>query len=424
MGTLIYAQTFSQIVNNIPNSYIYKISKNNILLQKEALNKTKSQNYGKIEAEYNAVRFFNQPVMKIDSMQPVAVDPNTNLLIYKEVHSTLPMGDKNHYIFQLKYSYPIFTGFAISNSIKKAKLEFIKSKLKFQNTKRELILNAAKLYAAIYALNEEIKALQFAKNALFLAKEKVKALFDEGLVDSSNVSEIEAKYYEIVAKIEKQKSQKTTLLNSLNELLNTDIKDISSLEKIDIKNCDVTKRADIKEVYKTLQIAQLQEKLAKSSFYPKVGLEIAFKREGDNIFVTKNRYQNIDSSYIALGIKWDFSGKNRAELKMAKIAKMNALLFYKNYLNKARNELKNDFVLLKALRTELKSAVSEEKARESYYKKIKAKFDEGLVDSVALSDAIAKFSTAKAKKEYIKSQIFFYNVKTNLDGGNLNLFKR
>jgi outer membrane protein len=64
-----------------------------------------------------------------------------------------------------------------------------------------------------------------------------------------------------------------------------------------------------------------------------------------------------------------------------------------------------------------KSANSEVKARLSYYEYMKAKFDEGLADSTDLTDAIAKLSTAKAKKEAIKANIFFYTVKANLDGG-------
>jgi hypothetical protein len=40
---------------------------------------------------------------------------------------------------------------------------------------------------------------------------------------------------------------------------------------------------------------------------------------------------------------------------------------------------------------------------------------------VDLNEAIAKLAAAKAKKEYIKSQIFFYTIKANLDGGKLKM---
>jgi outer membrane protein len=65
-----------------------------------------------------------------------------------------------------------------------------------------------------------------------------------------------------------------------------------------------------------------------------------------------------------------------------------------------------------------KSAKSEVRARLSYYEYEKAKFNEGLADSADLTEAIAKLAAARAKKEAVKSQIFFYTIKANLDGGD------
>ena len=178
-------------------------------------------------------------------------------------------------------------------------------------------------------------------------------------------------------------------------------------------------------MYKNLDLADVNVKIQKSAFYPEVGFEAALRKEADNLFLSKNKHQNIDKSYIGIGIKWNLynGGGDKANLEGAKIQKINAFLFYKNYLNQAKTDLKNDLRELKALKFRLRAAADEIKARSVYYEKIRAKFNEGLADSVDLNDAIARLAAAKAKKEYIKSQIFFYTIKARLDGGNLELRK-
>jgi len=417
---LLSAQTFNEIIKNIPNSYLYKLSKNEIELSKKALKAAEGLNYGKIDASYTAVKFFERPKMKLTTTMPVAVAPDGVHLVYETFNTTLPMAEREHYTGILKYSYPLFTGYAITTTIKKEKINLLRTKLKFKNTKRVILLNTAKLYSGIYSLKAELKALDFAKNALKSAKEKVVALYNEGLVDKSQVDEIDAKYYEVLAQIKEVETQKEALLRALSTLLNTKITRIEGLPEIKLKSSlNPADRPDVKELYESLKIAKIEEKLAKSAFYPKIGFEAALKKEADNLFLNKNDYQNTDKSYLALGIEWNIfnGGSDRAKTEMAKIGKIQSFLYYRNYLNNAKKELKDDLSTLKALKYQLKAAKEEIKARESYYEKIRAKFEEGLADSVDLNKAIADLAKVKAKKEYIKSQIFFYTLKANLDGG-------
>jgi len=418
---ILSAESFDEIVKKISNSYLYKLSKNEVELSKKSLEVAKSLNYGKVNLSYMAIHTFERPTMKLTTTTPVEVAPDGTHLIYQTFNTDLPMSDKNHYIGEIKYSYPLFSGFAIVNSIEKAKINLIKTKLKLKNTKRVLILNTAKLYAGIYALNQEIKALNFAKSALNSAREKVRALFNEGLVDKSEVYEIDAKYYEILAKIKKSVSKRDNLINTLSSLLNQKVVSIGLLPSIKLKkNLNPKNRPDVKEIAKNLDIAEISEKLAKSSFYPKIGFELGLKREADNFILNKNDYQNIDKSYAGVGINWNLfnGGADRAKLEMAKISKLNALIYYKNYLNQAKVELQNDLNTLVSLKYQFKAAIKEVEARLEFYEKIKSKFNEGLVDSVDLSEAIAKLAESKAKKDYIDSQIFFYTLKANLDGGD------
>ena len=420
----INAESFNDLIKLIDNSNIIKIYKKNIKIQKEKLNQAKAKNYGKFDLEYDYMYLFDRPVMKMNSPQPIAAKNLGNAplypLVYKDIYLKQEIGKKNNFIGALIYSYPIFTGFAISNLIDIEKLNLIKEKLKLQNIKRNMKLQIAKIYASIYALNKKIYALNEAKKALLLAKEKAKALYKEGLINKPTLDEIDAKYYEIEAKEDEAKANKKTLLNTLNYMLNAKISSISYLPKINIKKPNFLKRPDVKELKKTLKIAIKNINLQKSNFYPKIYFQAAFKKEATNATLNNNDYRNVDNSFLALSIKYNIfdGGESRAKLQEAKLEKAKAYIFYRDYLNKVKTEYKNDLLALKAFQKRLISANKEIKARKSYYEYIKAKFEEGLADVTDLNSAIAKLAKAKANKEYIKSQIFFYTLKANIDGGN------
>ena len=421
---ILSAETFSGLMKLINNSNIVKIYQKNIQIQKEKLKQAKAKNYGKLDLEYNYLHFFEYPSVNFSLLTPVGAQNKGNApiypLVYKQMDIQMKMGDKNNFVGSLIYSYPIFTGFAISNAIDIQKLEVIKSKLELSNIKRNLILNTAKLYAAIYALNKKIEALREAKNALLSAKEKGEALYKEGLINKSTLDEIDAKYYEIDAQIAQTDSTKKSLLNSLSYLLNTKIDSVSSLPHEILKKEDIFARPDIKELKTALKISRKYINLAKSSFYPKIYLQVGIKKEATNLGLYKNEYQNVDKSFVALGVQYNLfnGGEEMAKVNEAKLAKLKTFIYFRDYLNKVKTDYKNDLLILNALKKRFLAAKKEILARKSFYEYIKSKFEEGLADVTDLNSAIAKLAEAKAKEEYIKSQIFFYTLKANIDGGN------
>ena len=418
------AESFNDLVKLIDNSNIVKIYEKNIAIQKEKLKEAKAKNLGKIELEYDYVYLFDRPTMKLNSPQPVAAKNLGSAplypLVYKDISTTLDVGKKNNFVGKVTYSYPLFTGFAVSNLIEVEKLNLIKKKLKLDNLKRDLKLKVAKIYASIFALNKNIKALKEAKRALLSAKEKAAALYKEGLINKSTLDEIDAKYYEIVAKIDETKSNRDSLLNTLSYILNKKIKSINNLPIIKLYKPKFSNRPDVKEIRNTLNIASRNVDIQKSNFYPKVYFQAGLKKEATNVTLNNNDYKNVDNSFLALSIKYNIfdGGESKAKLQEAKLEKAKSYIFYRDYLNKVKTDYKNDLLILKALKKRFISARKEVEARSSYYEYIRAKFNEGLADVTDLNDAIAKLSSAKAKRDFIKSQIFFYTLKANIDGGN------
>ena len=432
---LLNAENFNELVKKIDNSNVVKIYEKNIEIQKQKLKESKANNYGKVDVEYDYKHLFNRPVMKINSSESMVASNGGSGFLYsliyksinsqikvgnKSINSQIKVGNKNNFVGSLIYSYPLFTGFEITNAIDIGKLNLIKSKLNLQNIKRNLIINTAKLYAGIYALKEKIKALNEAKKALLSAKNQATALYKEGLLNKSALDEIDAKYYEIKADIDAIKANKKTLLNNLDYILNTQVFSVGSLPEITLKNPNFLNRPDVKAIRQTLKIATKAINISKSGFFPKIYFQAGIKKEATDATLTNNNYRNVDNSYVAISFKYNIfnGGADRAKVEEAKISKMKAYLFFKDYLNKVKTAYQNDLLTLNALKKRFFAVKKEINARRSYYEYIRAKFDEGLADVTDLNSAIAKLVEAKAKRDYIKSQIFFYTLKADIDGGN------
>ena len=403
---LLMAQNFTDIQKEITNSTKYKIQQEKIKIYTQKLKSVKSINFGRLDLNYKGVYFFDTPTMKL-SIPPL-------------INDDLPMSDKTHFIGEIKYSYPIFSGFAISNMIKKSKLELIKQKLELSNLKRVLTIEVAKIYANIYSLNQQIIALNTQKEAILSSKKKAEGLYNAGLLDKSNLDEIDAKYFETIASIQNIKSQKKSLLETLSYIIN---KPVNKIDSISITHKEFKpnflKRADVKAIKQTLKIANTDIKIAKSKLYPSVNFAIALKKEADTALLDENDYQNIDKSYAGISITYNIfdGGEIRSKIEMAKLAKISNQLFFNDYLKKIQTEYSNLLNQYNALFYQLNSAKKEIKARKSYYEYIKAKFDEGLADVSDLTDALAKLTASKAKKEIIKSQIFFVEKQLELNKG-------
>jgi len=414
----LWGENFSQIAHQITNSLQYKLQKEQIELYRQRLKEVESKKWGRLEGEYRAVRLFQTPILKFETQAPVGVV--NGKIIYAPVQTQVEMGKKELFTGIIRYSYPLFTGFALSNSIKKSQLELIRERLKLSNLKRQLLLKAGELYSSIYRIKAEIWALEKAKKALASARSQARSLFREGLIDRASLDGVTAKYYQITASIKGKKAEKRALLNLLSYLLNRQITEIGGIEiKRVTFHPNFQNRPDVKIVKEELKIADTQIKLAKSNYYPQIGLEIGLKREGENLWLTKNSYQNLDHSYVAVAIKYPLwtGGGRKAQLEEAKVGKIARLLFYRDYLKKVETDYNNTHAQLEALYAQLRAVKAEIRARKSYYRTIWGKFREGLSDSSDLNGAIAQLAEARAKLEGLKAQIFFLTLKLKLDGG-------
>jgi len=406
------AYGLNDVLKGVDNNLLIKSSNIKTKALKKMVGVYEGKNYPSIDLDFKAIRLKDTPsaTFTLPLMPPV----------------TTPVGTKNNISLELGFEYPIFTGYAVSNMIEKAKLEVAKSKLKTKNLKRELYLKSIMLYSDIYALSKAISATKEAIKALDISLEKANKLYKNGLINLSEVYNIKAKRYDVIASMQTLKAKRDALSNTLFYIsgvkVANDVKLLqiagSKKEKTIIKYA-LKNREDINILKKELDISKKEIKLAKSKFYPTVAIVGGIKKQADTLRLNGNGYSNADESYIGLGVKWNiFDGFAKDRQKEAAMLKKEATLLYMNdYMQKVKTNIENSFFILKSLQAKLSAAKEQLKSQEEYYKLVKGRFENALSSADELSRAIAALSKAKAKVQQYKAKIFFQRYKIILQAG-------
>ncbi|BCD61662.1 outer membrane protein [Nitratiruptor sp. YY08-26] len=413
----LFAQNYTQMLQKIDNSLLFQQAQKLTIASKKIAEAAQGKNLPSLDASLQAIHLQETPTMYLHMPQmPV---------------TGLPMGKKEQWQGELRLTYPLFSGFAITAAIHKAKLEYQKAKLKKDDLKRNLYMQITMLYSSIFALKQKLQALQKAHEAIELAYKKAKGFHDKGLLAPSELYNLEAKKYGIAADITQTKGQITALYNDISHILNTKISTIDGLvsfpepQKAHILQTAMQQREDLKALQKSLRINEEDIILAKSSYYPKIALIAALKKHGDSIALNGDGFTNADQSYAGAVFQWNlFSGlSDTRTVEAAKIKKAATALQIAEYKKKIATNINNAFVKLAVLQQKLKSAQAQVKAQKEYYKLTQGRFDNQLTSADELSRSIADLAAAKAKKAAIKAEIFNQKAYIYLLSGLKNFEK-
>ncbi len=411
----LYSANFSDLIKSVDNNLLVKSKQEQTKALKKLLSVKKAKNYPSVDFHLKAVRLYDTP---------------TTTLHVPGLNHPLPVGTKTNLDASIAVTYPLFTGYAITNSIKIAKLKLIKNRLETKELKRELYLKIASLYSGVYSLNQARKASNEAKTAIEKSYKKAKGLYDNGFINISNLYKIEAQKYEIISSITSYKEQKNSLINDISYIthIKTDVKSLPdfTVSKKDLISTALSQRADIKAIKTQLKIDNKDIAFAKSKYYPNIAIFGAIKRQGDDLSLDGNGFSNADQSYIGATLNYNiFDGGEKSSERQAALAKKIARkLYFADYQRGVIKNIKNALSKLKSLKSQLKAANKQVEASESYYKLTSGRFENSLASGDELSRAIAELAKTKAKKEDIKSKIFLQYTQISLMAGNDYFLKK
>lgn len=406
----VYASVHD-IINGVDKNALLQSKGYEVRAKEALLRANEGKNLPTIDAKLSAAYLNTTPTMYLHL-------PRTPTM-------ALPAGTKERYEGEVALRYPLFSGFAITSLIEKSKFAYLKAKLEKKDLARRLYTKALGLYATLYSVQKSKEALQKALRALELSYKKAKGLYDQGLLPQSELLNIEAKKYEIEAKLEEIKSQKKQLQNTLSYLVGFVPKSVALEDIALVKNLDISQRADVKALQKALEMDRSDIKIAKSAYYPKVGIEVAMKRFGDSLALNGDGYQNADRSYVGAAITYNiFNGlADKEKIEAAKAKYLARHAFLQDYMHKVQTLVKNEIEKLNSLQKRLLWAKKRLKAARAYAKLMQGRFANQLASADELSRSIAKEAEAKAFLESVKAQIFLQTCRIDLMHG-VDVFTR
>jgi outer membrane protein TolC len=361
-------------------------------------------NYPSLDVSYGATYLHEDPVLYFGG-------------------SSFQMQAKNLYTGAIKLTYPLFTGFAISAQIDKAKLRMNRASLEADDAKRNLYMGIVQVYAAALSRKHLMNSEQEAYDAMQESYAKAKAIFDLGMSSSSELYRIEAELNVIKAQQIQTNNDYKIALSQLSLMTKEEITEIEPLPLIKELSLEILteqalkNRPDLKALVVMVQEQQSQIDLAKSTQYPSVGLFAQVAQIGDSPELSGDGYTNKDRSAAGFMINYNmFSGyKTHNQIEAAREAKLSVELSLQAYRDKVKTEIYESYLTYKSLLGALEAAKAQLKAQESYEKLVQGQFENQLADADTLSRAISSLAMSRASLIAINAKLYTSYAKTLLE---------
>ena len=411
--TISYATTLPEAISLANSAPLLKSKEAKALSYKKLYEAQQSLDYPSLDLSYGGTYLKEKPVIYMNSS-------------FAGLPSNLPpmqIQSQNQYQGTLKLTYPLFSGFAISSMIDKAKYEAKKVALEADDTKRNLYLGVVELYAASVSLKELIISERRAYDATKKSFDKAKAFFDLGLISRSELYRLDATLQSIQSRLIATKNSYKITLSRLSALVGSEITDISSLPMPQENSLEelskeaLAKRPDLLALKMMLQEQMTKIKLAKSGYYPNVALFAQASQIGDSTALNGDGFTNKDRSAAGFVINYNiFNGLGTTrELEAAKAAKLSVQEMLYSYKDKIKSEIEQSYLDFRSLQSQEKATEAQLKSQNAYEALVLGEFDNQLADADKLARAIASSAMARAALISIKAKLYTAYAKMLLE---------
>lgn len=321
----------------------------------------------------------------------------------------LTTSDKDRFHYQLTFTQPLFTGFALSAKKQLADLGVDTSRYNSQQVRRKLALDvhvAALRFLQTQALQ---RLAQQQCSQLKQHLDDVQAAYDQGMVPGNDrlkakvaLATAEQQLRSITSRVNLTRSRLNLLLKRPRQnpltILEPQVIPQQQLSLEQLTEVALQQRPEIASARTAIAATRMEERQLSSKNYPHVALVASYWRDGDNLSASHNAYSNEDNASVGIHVGWNlFSGgadhSRVAAVQHQRRAKQQVLIELEDQVRLQVEDAVDQLDV--ATNNEKTAAIALEQARENHRMSV-LQFRENLISTSDLLDAQTLLTQAEA----------------------------
>ena len=344
----------------VTNNFLIKEANENLKGANEERKSALADFFPKLSAGYSYTRLNEAPAMDFPSIAlPGFTIPGMEVAL----------GDDEMYKWNLTLTQPLFTGFAIFNKHRMAKLGVDIKELNRKLAILDVVKNVKKAYFSVLMAGKFAKVADDAVTNLKSHEKDAEKIYKEGIIPYNDLLKAKVALANVVQQREKAKASEKIAISALSILLDFDIDKKIVIEDIrttpttsyqlpDVIDKAMANRPELKLLNLTIKSLDYGSRLVKSAYLPQIAAVGRYEQTGNDIWATENEYGDVHSSVMLIQAKWSLfeGGKTRADAAKYRYDKRALMKKYKGIENGIKLEIKNAFSNLQVSKKNIHTA--------------------------------------------------------------------
>jgi outer membrane protein TolC len=318
-------------------------------------------------------------------------------------------GTRDNWELSFNVHQPLFTGFNLLTSHEKALLEKEQAASQIDNAELQLTIAIQDVFLQLLQARENVRS---AEDSLVRLRSQLKvnsAFYDVGLRPKLDMLQAEVDVATAEQFLLAAKNSVDTFAAQLNTLIGmnvgADVEYVGALEyfplSLTLEDClqrALQNRPDLRIARQTVMVAEKDVVLAAVPYYPQVGADFNYVREGEDAFVQGGRYHTPSDWSAQVGMKWTFFewgktyfGEKRARKNVSRLAQE-----YQNLENEASFEVKKNFLQIQEAEKRIAAAKQGLVAAKESYRMAVARYEAQVGTNTDVLNAQAAQTQAEA----------------------------
>ncbi len=333
------------------------------------------------------------------------------------------VGKQNDIHWGVTYRLPLFTGFALKNEETLQKLGVDINSARKELARLDISARTKTAYLAILLAKRDLETARHMQKRLEAHLHVAQSFYDQGMVPYNDVLKAKVALSEASQAVVSRTQDLATARVRLNLLMGENnpertfhliepldnLHGAQNLKLSDLYELALKRRPERRALALAARQARLKVKLAESAYYPQVNLVARYEQHGENIYASRNRYNNQENLYAGLSIDWLlFDWNRRSHQVMSERSDELAIeQEFENISDQIKLEVRQAWGNLVAARTNCDTARLAVSQAEEDLRITRLQYSEQMVSSTDVIDS--ETSLTRAENNYHKT-LFAYRI--------------